>query len=87
VDAVEVEEVEPRRRDAGEQEGGYVGSVEVRDERADGIGRVVTTDRTAGKSEAVDDAVRADDGARDGAGRGGIGEGDAERPAPGVNRP
>jgi hypothetical protein len=102
VDASEVEEVEPGRRDARDEESGDVGAVQVGDELTDRVRRVViglrliaggasllavVADGTVGEREAVDDPVGADDRASTAARRPAVRKSNAERAAPGFNRP
>ena len=57
----EVEDVEPRRRDAGQHEILDVFAVEPVDHFSDRGGRVAPSDSTRRKNDAIDDAARTDD--------------------------
>src|SRR6056297_366963 len=79
---MEVQDVEPRRRDTGEKDVADVLAVESVEQLTDGGRRVAPADGTGPKREAVDHPVRADDGAGEVTQSVPIRRGDAQGPSP-----
>jgi hypothetical protein len=87
VDPVEVEDVEPRGRDAGDHHVPHVGSVEVGEKVTDCSRRVGAAHGTRPENEVVDGAVGADDRAREGAVVSPVRLGDPQTPGAGFHSP